>query len=140
MACGKALSFCSCRIRHLCYPLESSPYLPPAQGPLFLTRVVPALMLVHSPSSVWSCLSPHPSLPYSEFLLPGKDPANLSFPFHLINFLSQPGLSLQFTSSKMTLKSLKFKSRIQDLLQSRRTERFMILCYHTKQMRITSAV
>lgn len=34
MACGKALSFCSCRISHLCYPLESSPYLPPAQGPL----------------------------------------------------------------------------------------------------------
>lgn len=87
MACEKVLSFCSCRIRHLCYPLESSPYLPPAQAPLFLTCVVSALMLAHSPSSLWSCLSPHPSLPYAEFLLPGKDLAVLSIPFHLIKFL-----------------------------------------------------
>lgn len=91
-------------------------------------------------SSLWSCLSPHPSLPYAEFLLPGKDLAILAIPFCLISFLFQPGLPLQFPSSKMTLKSPKFKSRIQDLLQSQRTERFMILCYHAKQMRTASAV
>lgn len=86
--------------------------LPPTCPRASVSRVVPALTLEPSPSILWVGLFPHPSPPHAEFLLPWEDLAVLFSPLPLISYLSQKGLSLQFTSFKTTLKSPKSKSRI----------------------------